>query len=163
RGMDISPDGKWLAVGSKDQMVRLWDLASGKVLKTFTAPGPLLHEVRFSPDGKQLFASAYKTGYFLWDLSSGDRIVVAHGINFRSVLFSPDGLRLAGLSGEGKEIRGWDAHTGESLWDRADLGRPGGGGQAIEFSPDGQILAVGFDDGKIVLLDSQTGKEKQVL
>jgi WD40 repeat protein/serine/threonine protein kinase len=163
RGMDISPDGKWLGVGSKDQMVRLWDLASGKVLKTFTAPGPLLHEVKFSPDGKQLFASAQNSGFFLWDLSSGSRIDGAHGNNFRSVLFSPDGIRLAGVSDQGKEIRGWDAHTGESLWDRADLGRPGGGEGAIELSPDGQILAVGFDDGKIVLLASQTGKEKQVL
>jgi WD40 repeat protein len=163
RGMDISPDGKWLAVGSQDQMVRLWDLASGKVLKSFAAPGPLLHEVKFSPDQKQLFASSFQTESFLWDLSSGDRIVVAHGMNFRTVIFSPDGLRLAGLRPERKEIRGWDAHTGASLWDRADLGPPGGGGAAIEFSPDGQMLAVGFDDGKIVLLDSQTGKEKQVL
>lgn len=162
RGMDISPDGKTLAVGSQDKMVRLWDLASGKLLKTFTAPGPLIQQVNFSPDGKQLFISAKGTGLFLWNIASGDRIVSYAG-EVAKALFSPDGLRLAALSDTRKGVLVWDAYTGKFLWEWTDPARPAGGDGAIEFSPDGQILAAGFEDGKVLLLDSRTGQKKRVL
>src|SRR5438067_985510 len=37
-GIAFSPDGKYLATGSFDQTVKLWETATGKEIKTFDGP-----------------------------------------------------------------------------------------------------------------------------
>ncbi len=65
----FSPDGKLLAVGSRNYQMRLFDVESGKLLREF--PKRRSHDIAFSPDGKTI-AVAYVDGTLaIWDVTSG--------------------------------------------------------------------------------------------
>ena len=72
----FSPDGKMLATGATEpgpdrKTITLWDVATGKRLKTLDGPADTISQVAFSRDGKLLAASSMKDkqDVFLWDLS----------------------------------------------------------------------------------------------
>ncbi|MFN9873680.1 MAG: WD40 repeat domain-containing protein [Pseudanabaena sp.] len=58
-GIAISADSKFLASGSYDHTVKVWDLESGECLQTLQGHPSSVLSVRFSHDGKTLFSSGY--------------------------------------------------------------------------------------------------------
>ncbi|MBO5963509.1 MAG: PD40 domain-containing protein, partial [Bacteroidales bacterium] len=56
-----SPDGRYLASGSKDKNVIIWDAKSGEELQTLKGHYKRVNSVRWSPDGRYL-ASGSKDG-----------------------------------------------------------------------------------------------------
>jgi FOG: WD40 repeat len=125
--LDFSPDGKLLATGAADHKVRLWEVASGKLLRTFATKGASgTQQVNFSPDGQRLVAAAGKTLY-LWEVESARSLLTYVGPTQNSFgIFSPDGTLLvsvhydqkADIWAAGHDIRGWDARTGKSSLDQ---------------------------------------------
>ena len=115
----LSPDGRLIAVGLKEQGVALWDA------RELTRVGaPLLDTVGevksldFSPDGETL-AVATGDGYLtLWDVSSHSRLLAPTFAGYPSIVlavgFSPDGATLATASSD-RGLKFWDAETGDSL------------------------------------------------
>ena len=85
------------------------------------------------------------TGIHTWALT-------AHSGGVQTVVFSPDGGRLAGTSGHAwdKTIRLWDATTGDHT--RTFTGHTGRV-NSVAFSPDGNTLASCSQDGTILLWD----------
>jgi WD40 repeat protein len=144
-GVQISPDGKKLAITPDGTTPQLWDVATGKVTATFPSHAGLAL-MAFSPDGKILATTGtcaceadFDNPVRLWDTASGQliRSLSGHVNGVQSMAFSPDGITLTAGAASGAEsgpVRIWNVTTGATT---ATLTA----GFILKFSPDSKILA----------------------
>ena len=156
--VEFSPDGQTLASGSRDYTIRLWDVATGNLLRTLRGHANAVNSVAFSPDGKTLASASFDNTFRLWDAATGNLLRTIEGhMNVDwvfSVSFSPDGETLAG--GTDDDIRLWEVGTGNEIH---TLEGHWGTVLSVSFSPDGKTLASGGTDDTIRLWDVATGNE----
>ena len=152
----FSPDGKRLASGSRDNTIRLWDVASGRSLLELKGHSDFVNSVAFSPDSKRLASGSGDQTIRLWDVASGRSLLelIGHSASVNSVAFSPDGKRLASGSRD-QTIRLWDVASGRSL---RELKGHSDSVYSVAFSPDGKRLASGSRDNTIRLWDVASGR-----
>ncbi len=157
-----SKDGKLLASASQDGAIKLWDPASGQLIRTLTASKPV-HTLVFV-DGSSRLASAGVDGSItLWDVATGQpaRVFEGHSAAVSSIDVSPDSKLLASSSGDGT-IRIWVIETGRSLHVIKD--HPPKSLANISFSPDGKLVgAAGGGTANPRLWDVGTGARARVL
>ena len=169
----FSVDSRRLAGGSGHYTLSVWDVRSGKLLKTFGLEkshpevvwGLQVASVAFSPDGRRLasFARGEDT-LRVWNVRTGDLLKTFRdpgaGVPANSAAFSPDGQTLALGSGDWRfgYVDLWNPETGEH---RDILGAPGTVVSMV-FSPDSQILAAvtgyDYDDRDLYVWDVHTEK-----
>ena len=152
----FSPDGKLLATGSSDGVVRCCEVTSGKELLSCKGHSDWVRSVAFSPDGKTLASGSRDKTIKLWDCRSGECLQTWQGHSnwVHSVVFSPDGKTLASGSRD-KTIKLWDCRSGECLqtWQGHSNWV-----HLVAFSPDGKTLASGSRDKTIKLWDCRSGE-----
>lgn len=153
-------DGRAIASGSADGLVRVWDAADGRERLSFrSAPGAAevggVNSVAFAPDGATL-ATAGVGPVRTWDAATGapKSSFGADSPGFGVVAFSPDGAHLAGASWN-RSLRIWEVATGREV---ARL--PGHPGRilTLAWSPDGRSLASGGYDGSVRIWDVPGGR-----
>lgn len=154
-----SPDGRLMASGSKDAVVRLWEAASGRELCTLLGHDAGVISLAFTPDGKTL-ASADGGAIRLWDVAAcrQRRALVHERGRLTAIAVAPDGATLASAlsdlsaAGEDGPLR-W--HHDLVLWNLASgrimrtVSGLAGGVPALAFSPDGATLVSGHDNAEV--------------
>jgi len=160
------PGGKIAATGGT-HIIRFWDPATGRLLRSFADPHPLaVVAMAYSPDGRSLASTAESARGVaedarIWD---ADTLALRHELKGHTgtvygVAYSPDGTTLATAGMDGT-VRFWDSATGIP---RRVLQAHAKGVVSLAFSPDGVRLAtVGFADN-VKLWDAASGAELHVL
>ena len=151
----FSPNGLMLASGSKDKTIQIWDLTTGKSIRTFPGDSSTIWSVTFDSNGGRL---ATGTGFWrvmLWDLETGQLIrTLDHAASVWSVAISRDGQLIASGSGD-KTTKIWDAENGRLIHNLPDHTEFV---YSVALSPDGKTLVSGSKDKKITIVDVATGR-----
>jgi WD40 repeat protein len=124
--LGISADGKKLAAGGCDRLVRVWDLSPGyanvKLDQTIENHADWVFSVAFAPDGKHLLTASRDKTAKVWDLTTKESVLTFpdHQNTVYSIAVNADG-KLAYSVGEDNQLRTWNAQ-GEGKQVRASAG-----------------------------------------
>jgi WD40 repeat protein len=152
----VTPDGKTAVSGSFDGIIKIWELATGRELRSLPRHGTTVTSIAVTPDGKYAISGSYDKTLRIWDLATGRAIrnLAGHGGFIKAVAVSPDGKTALSAS-EDKTLRYWDLTTGtliRTLADHADYVT------SAAFLPDGRTALSGSYDRTLKLWDLASGK-----
>jgi WD40 repeat protein len=154
----FSPDGKRLVTDSNDQTIKLWDVATGKLLWELNGPGGNGGSVVvMSADGQRLAGNSRDQTVKIWEAATGRELLVLNGHTRAvfAVAFSPDGSKLAS-GGLDRSVKLWDTATGQEL---RTLNGHASLIESLAFSADGKRFATASQDNIVKLWDPATGRE----
>ncbi|CAH6718950.1 transcriptional repressor Tup1p [[Candida] jaroonii] len=165
RSACFSPDGKFLATGAEDKLIRIWDLTTKRIIKILRGHEQDIYSLDFFPDGNRLVSGSGDRTVRIWDLRSSQcslTLSIEDGVT--TVAVSPDGQLIAAGSLD-RTVRVWDSNTG-FLVERLDSGNEQGNGHedsvySVSFSTNGKQIASGSLDRTVKLWNLQ-GKSDSI-
>ncbi|TWU39380.1 protein kinase domain-containing protein [Novipirellula artificiosorum] len=161
----LHPDDRTIAVGTNTGDVFLADFDSKKILHQLSGVNSQrVDGIAFNPNGKSFAASGGGGEFNIWEVSTGKLL---HKLNFsggtRNIAYDPTGnFVTCGRTPNGGDcvFRVWDAETMEVCHEQDFVN---GSFRAVDFSDDGQWLAVGHSGTGAHLLRVGTWEEEAIL
>ncbi|MBN8593842.1 MAG: hypothetical protein J0M33_18950 [Anaerolineae bacterium] len=153
-------DSTQLATGGEDSEIRIWDVATGSLLKSIQAFNDGVFVLAWQPDGDILLASGFDV-FRAWDVEVDQPITEPMSVTFTDMRWNPSGTEFA-FSGSG---------LGTGKFDGTELKGTRFEDQitpcfcySVDYSADGNtILTAGGTDGTVRLWDVETGRTIRLL
>ena len=157
RVLAVSPNSEWVASGSSDSTIILWDTRNGAIVQQWVAHSYMpVWSLAFSPDSQFLVSGGNDRNAVVWShLNQGPRKVATlegHAAIVSKCSWSPDGNTIATGSWDGT-MRLWDAHT----FQQRALHPLKGDVIQLAFSPDGYWITCVSDKGEASILNVALG------
>ncbi|HEY2953292.1 MAG TPA: c-type cytochrome domain-containing protein, partial [Verrucomicrobiae bacterium] len=103
----VSPDGKWIATGGDDHVVKLWSAANGRLAKEFPGHTAAILALRFSPDNTKLVSTSTDKSLRVWSVADGKTLAqTTTSSEVNAVVWIPGAKQIASGSADGL-IRVW--------------------------------------------------------
>ncbi|WP_437311456.1 TIR domain-containing protein [Sorangium sp. So ce388] len=163
----ISPDGQRIVSASGDTTLKVWDLATGKLLSTLEGHSERVNACVVSPGGQRIVSASDDSTLKVWDLASGKLLstLEGHSGGVNACAVSPDGQRIVSASDD-STLKVWDLASGKLLSTLEGgseeiytlEGGHSGGVNACAVSPDGQRIVSASDDSTLKVWDLASGK-----
>src|SRR5262249_52021375 len=108
-----SKDGKWIASGSSDFTVRVWNAQNGQHLLTYDGHSQMVNTLAWSPDGTMIASGSDDSTVQVWDAHNGHHLLTYHGDSsgVDGVAWSPDGSHIASGSWD-TTVQVWEPIVG---------------------------------------------------
>jgi WD40 repeat protein len=153
----FSPDGVYLATGSDDGLARVWRVEDGRLVYTLEGHAGRILTLAFSPDSGILATGSDDSTIRLWKLSDGSLDqTVDEGMNpVLSLAFAPNGQALAWSESDGTLRILQLSNPPKWLLVLKETSLPL---KSVAYSPAGDLIASGSEDGKIFIHRSTDGK-----
>jgi WD40 repeat protein len=161
----FSNDGQKLISGGSDRLVQVWEMKTGKLLRTLAGHGYGVTCGALSQDGRLLVTGSWDRTVRVWDIDSFEPkgVLKGHTGAVETIALSPDGKTIA-TGGADRVFRIWDVATQKanfcSVEQELSVRR-------IAFSPDGKLLATGTGNasewklpGEVKLWNAESGEEQ---
>ena len=151
-----SRDDRWIASGSYDDTVQVWDATNGGHVFTYHGHKDSVTVVAWSPDGKRIASGSDDDTVQVWDARSGENSFTyrKHTDVVTAVAWSPDGRWIASGSDD-HTVQVWDATSRNVLTTYHGHTE---NVTAVAWSPDGGHIASGSYDDTVQVWDATTGE-----
>jgi len=160
QALAFSPDGAWLATGSEDGTLRIWDVR-GDFACTHVASDhdSAINCVAFTADGKQLLTASDDHTVKLWSVPAFEFVATLHGHSDFVSKVCPAGPGRAVSSGRDGTLRVWDLETAEQL----AVMEHGNWVTALAASRDGRFAIASSDRNVMRIWDLANARVERVL
>ncbi len=147
--------GRWLASGSADTTVCVWDLSTPAPPETLRGHTDRVTDLAFCADGSRLLSCSADGTVRLWNREPDDRLTVLRGHEsfVYPVAFSGDGRRIVSGSWDG-DLRVWDTVDGTCI---AVIPTGEQWVASMAIAPDDSCIVTGHPGGRMRVHDAATG------
>src|SRR5262249_41560470 len=146
----FAPDDRWLATGSGDGSLKLWEVATGKEVKTLGNHKGGVLALAWGAEGKMLISGGADGTVKLWDTDADSK---TFGTELASVQAHDKEVTCLGLAHDGKRLASGGADGTVKIWSLAnpvlDLAGPGPGVAA--FGAAGMHHVAGNDTAVVTI------------
>ena len=144
----LNAEGRLLVSGGDDSTIKIWDVATGHVLRTLYGHEGPVFDVALTVDGRFIASGGQDGRIRVWEVTTGIlRILGTHRQRVQKVAFNADGSQLTSLGPT--ELKVWDVATAREL--RSTMLIDEKDAIAVAFTdryataltPDGRLAAIG--------------------
>ena len=154
-GVSFSPDDKKLATCAADKFVKMFEMPSGKFVKSFEGHTHHVLDVGWKADGKLLASAGADNAIKIWDFEKGEQVrtINGHGKQVTRLLFIGKTDQFATCSGD-QTVRFWNINGGTTR----NFGGSADFLYALGVSPDGALVAAGGQEGIVRVYNGTNGQ-----
>jgi WD40 repeat protein len=157
----VSPDSNYVATGSRDKSAKLWELSTGREVRSFLGHETTVNSLDFSADGKYLVTGSSDHTARVWEVGSGKELfsVQPDADYVTDVAFSPN-QNYFYTAGYGDTARVYDFKT-QHVIARFPVNSEKGRGYGINIavSSDGNWVGFGEDNRKASIYKTSDWKK----